>query len=119
MERARPYLPPAQGQWQLSGLNERFRFYRYDPGQSFKRHYDGSFHRPNGEQSFLTLMVYLNAEFTGGQTVFYDAHDRLRARVEPAAGIALVFDHQLIHEGAPVESGRKYVLRTDVMFRRR
>jgi prolyl 4-hydroxylase len=32
--------------------------------------------------------------------------------------MALVFDHQQVHEGAAVESGRKYVLRTDVMYRR-
>lgn len=32
--------------------------------------------------------------------------------------MALVFDHLMLHEGAAVQSGRKYVLRTDIMFRR-
>jgi hypothetical protein len=30
--------------------------------------------------------------------------------------MALVFIHELLHEGAPVIKGRKYVLRSDVMF---
>jgi hypothetical protein len=118
-ERARPFLPAQIGQWHAVGLNERFRFYRYDPGQTFRRHYDASYGRPNGEQSFLTLMVYLNAGYAGGTTEFYLADDRPVASVSPATGMALVFDHQLLHEGAIVESGRKYVLRTDVMYRRR
>jgi predicted 2-oxoglutarate/Fe(II)-dependent dioxygenase YbiX len=27
--------------WTLSGLNERFRFYRYENGETFKPHWDG------------------------------------------------------------------------------
>jgi hypothetical protein len=30
--------------------------------------------------------------------------------------MALVFLHLQLHEGAPVVEGRKYVLRTDVMY---
>ena len=30
--------------------------------------------------------------------------------------MALVFAHLQLHEGAPVLDGRKYVLRTDVMY---
>jgi hypothetical protein len=31
--------------------------------------------------------------------------------------MALVFEHPVRHQGAPVTAGRKYVLRTDVMYR--
>ena len=44
-ERARPLLPAEWYGWQLVGLNERFRFYRYDPGQYFAPHTDGYFQR--------------------------------------------------------------------------
>jgi len=40
-QRARPFIPPTTGGWYVRGLNERFRFYRYDPGQKFALHYDG------------------------------------------------------------------------------
>jgi predicted 2-oxoglutarate/Fe(II)-dependent dioxygenase YbiX len=95
---------------QAIGLNERLRFYRYDPGQRFAPHADGSYASPIGERSLLTLMVYLNEGFEGGETKFNDV------RVVPQTGMALIFKHELWHEGAEVSSGRKYVLRTDVMY---
>jgi hypothetical protein len=36
--------------------------------------------------------------------------------VAPEAGDVLVFDHQLLHEGAEVTRGVKYACRTDVMY---
>jgi hypothetical protein len=38
-ERARPFLPACIDQWRVLGFNERFRFYRYDPGQKFAPHF--------------------------------------------------------------------------------
>ena len=37
--------------------------------------------------------------------------------VVPEQGMALVFVHAVLHRGAPVTRGRKYVLRSDVMYR--
>jgi prolyl 4-hydroxylase len=94
------------------GVNERFRGYRYQPGQRFAPHYDGAFRRSGKEASELTFMVYLNEELTGGKTAFLD----FDVEVTPKTGAALFFQHQLLHEGAEVKSGVKYVLRTDVMY---
>jgi hypothetical protein len=94
------------------GLNERFRFYRYDPGERFAPHVDGYHRRENDEQSLLTLMVYLNEECEGGETNFL----LQEVSIKPKTGMALIFDHQLFHEGAAVRGGCKYVLRSDVMF---
>lgn len=94
------------------GLNERFRVYRYEHGQAFRWHRDGAFVRDERERSRLTFMVYLNGGFTGGATEFEDEH------VIPEEGLAVVFAHGLRHQGAEVIEGRKYVLRSDVMFRR-
>ncbi len=116
-ERARPFLPGRVDPWRLHGLNERFRFYRYDVGQRFRLHYDGSFRRNAEEESQLTFMIYLNDDFDGGTTDFYYENFRLKARVTPRRGMALVFAHAQLHEGTPVTRGRKYVLRTDVMYR--
>lgn len=49
------------------GLNERFRFYRYDVGQKFAPHTDGAYHSPTGARSLLTLLLYLNDDYTGGK----------------------------------------------------
>lgn len=111
--RIRDHIPARYGSWTAIGLNERFRYYRYERGQYFKWHYDGAYVRSPTERSILTLMVYLNDDFEGGSTDFYDFDD-----VTPEQGMALVFDHGLRHQGASVERGRKYVLRTDVMYAR-
>ena len=43
--------------------------------------------------------------------------DGTAIRVKPETGKALVFFHYLLQEGTPVTAGRKYALRTDVMYR--
>jgi prolyl 4-hydroxylase len=115
-QRARPLLPPNIEEWRAIGLNERFRFYRYDSGQKFAPHFDGYFRRSDSERSQLTFMVYLNADFSGGETRFYDENRQPHLTVRPERGMALGFVHLQLHEGVPVGKGRKYVLRTDVMY---
>jgi hypothetical protein len=126
-ERARPFLPAVvERRWEVSSFNERWRYYRYDPGERFALHYDGHVQRSEDEVSQLTFMIYLK-DFEGGQTNFYflpagswfvlSAEPSLS--VKPERGAALVFIHRRLHEGAPVVAGRKYVLRTDVLCRRR
>lgn len=110
-ERAKQFVPAHFGVWEAVGVNERFRFYRYDVGQQFDWHYDGAYERPNRERSRLTFMIYLNAGFEGGETLFDTT------AVTPETGLALFFVHDLLHKGEAVKSGRKYVLRTDVMYR--
>jgi len=95
------------------GANERFRCYRYDIDQRFAPHYDGAFIRNDTERSHLTFMVYLNEGFGGGATEFHD----FGITVVPKTGMALLFQHFLLHEGCFVTSGLKYALRTDVMYR--
>jgi predicted 2-oxoglutarate/Fe(II)-dependent dioxygenase YbiX len=109
-ERARVYVPATLAGHRAIGVNERFRYYRYELGQTFRWHRDGCFERENGERSRLTLMIYLNDDFEGGHTRFEDAI------IAPTKGMALFFAHQLRHEGAQVTRGRKYVMRTDVMY---
>ena len=42
-------------------LYYRLRFLRYDAGQYFKPHFDGSYVREDGrEKSFITIHLYLN-----------------------------------------------------------
>jgi hypothetical protein len=93
-----------------NGINEQFRFYKYEVGQRFKRHIDGRFTRNAQEQSRITFMIYLNDDFEGGETTF----DNLQ--IIPKAGTALCFIHEVKHEGSAIKGGIKYVLRSDVMY---
>jgi predicted 2-oxoglutarate/Fe(II)-dependent dioxygenase YbiX len=114
--------PRFQKKWTPVGLNERLRLYRYDAGQQFDWHLDGYFERRIGERSFFTFMIYLNDDFDGGATSFRDDYGGTSIdgalHVTPRRGMALLFHHPILHRGDPVAVGRKYVLRTDVMYRR-
>ena len=118
-ERASDFVP-SEHQGRLAiGCNEMVRFYRYDAGQKFNWHVDFPYERDNGEKSFWTLMVYLNDGCEGGETSFEDSYSEESFddfQVVPSKGMALFFDHGIHHKGEPVLAGRKYVLRTDVMY---
>lgn len=110
-ERLKLYAPAAIGNSKAVGLNELFRFYRYQPGQEFKKHRDQSYIRNDIEASYYTFMIYLNDNYEGGETTFNDL------TIVPRQGTALLFLHELEHEGSSVKQGIKYVLRTDIMYR--
>jgi hypothetical protein len=122
-DRSKPFLPAVIDGQGPTGFNERWRFYRYTPGQTFKPHRDGSYMRvKTWEESQVTFMIYLNDSMTGGETRFFaDMEHAFRQRpylsVSPKKGMALLFLHSIWHEGAVVQSGTKYVLRTDIMYK--
>jgi hypothetical protein len=112
--KVKTFLPKYEEGFELIGLNEMFRIYKYSIGERFKMHRDGSFKRSEKEQSRYSLIIYLNDDFEGGETEFKDLF-----KVEPKIGTALCFRHPHKHEGKLIKEGNKYVLRTDVMFRKK
>ena len=114
-ERVKDRVPDEIHAMRLSGINERLRCYEYQVGQRFAPHSDGAFIRDEIEQSWYTFMVYLNEEFEGGETVFFVEPEK---SIKPQTGMGLLFQHPIIHEGAEVTNGTKYVIRTDLMYRR-
>ncbi|MFV8819000.1 prolyl hydroxylase family protein [Haliea sp. E17] len=127
-----------------TGLNQRFRFYRYAEGDYFQPHTDGAWPGSRvidgelvtdafpGHYSRMTFLIFLNADFEGGATRFLTDADNpgLPARrgsrvkvvdVRTPAGGALCFPHGLhplhcLHSSEPVSRGRKYIIRTDLLF---
>ena len=70
-------------------------------------------------------MIYLNDDFEGGSTDFKRTDEVPKTgmaykefKVWPKGGMLLLFPHKLMHQGSPVTRGAKYVLRTDVMYKR-
>lgn len=112
------YLPETYKDiWKLQKLNSRFRFYRYEKGQTFKSHIDGKYKESDTCESKLTLLIYLSKPLSGGETTFFNQTESdLRFKIVPQIGQVLVFDHHQLHSGDPVLDGVKYVLRTDVMY---
>jgi len=115
MERLKGNLNYIWDKRRLSCLNERLRFLRYEDGNYFAPHMDGQYRRPDGvERSYLTILFYLNDDFIGGRTNFLGYNEEYPATLK--TGSILVFQHDILHEGALLESGQKYLMRTDVMY---
>lgn len=139
-DRVKTFLPQTYPDGaRLYGLNIRLRCYRY-PGVTYPPHIDGTWplsgideqtgvYNPNvnppGQvvSSRLTLLLYLNDEFEGGETTFFiprkDAKGLEAWPIEPRCGGVLIFPQGydgLLHEGRPVVQGGKFLVRTDVMY---
>jgi len=132
--RMKPFVPEVIGKppatRRVLGCSPRIRVYRYSKGQRFGQHVDGSRNEPDmGGRTHFTVLVYLNGgdrevpelQVRGGETVFWKDHDGRRPALAfpPTRGVCLYHGHGdecMTHEGAGVESGAKYVLRTDVVY---
>ena len=117
------------GNWTAVGVNERLRVLRYDPGTYFAPHFDGTYERVDpqhpqcGDISMITAQIYLNQGFQGGATAFLDPNEwnnpeESKIDVVPRTGSVLLFEHPLLHEGSKLLVGRKYTIRSDIMFHR-
>lgn len=105
------HLDPPAGQWTAVGCNPRTRIYRYGLGGSFSPHQDEPWRPRPSTRSMLTVLVYLSEDdCVGGETVVDGEVVSVRN------GRVAVFNHDLLHEGKPVERGSKTVLRSDVVF---
>jgi prolyl 4-hydroxylase len=113
LRRLGPHLPERIGPLRLVGLNARLRFYRYQPGQRFPPHMDHWYWPSPTQVTLLTVLVYFNDDFEGGETRFLE---QLDAVVVPKAGMVAIFQHKVRHEGCPVLRGTKYAMRTDAIY---
>jgi hypothetical protein len=81
----------------------------YDPNEQFSLHTDtGLFYdRVGKEKSRWTLLIYLNDDYEGGHTLFYDDNWNQTQDIKPEKGKALLFDIDLWHRGDMLLSGTK------------
>lgn len=88
---------------------EEFRIKCYNGGtnQQFRKHVDvGDI---NSSRRYLSFLFYLNDDFEGGDTKFFDDYT-----ITPKCGSVLIFPPtwQYPHAGLPVDRGKKYILST-------
>jgi len=113
------FLPENFNDCKKVGLNPMFRFLKYGIGNYFKRHYDLRYTDKDNNISLITVQIYLNDDFEGGETVFYDGDyygDRIYTYV-PKKGDIILFDQIFEHEGSKIKEGIKYCVRTEAMYK--
>lgn len=98
---------------QIEKLSHPLEFYKYDKGDYIKCHTDAPREIEKDLWSSLTLVLYLNDNYYGGETNF----PRRNIKVTPHRGCGLVFDQQLDHEAMIVNEGTKYILRTNCLVK--
>eukprot|EP00049_Salpingoeca_infusionum_P005511 m.93018 g.93018 ORF g.93018 m.93018 type:complete len:791 (+) comp12994_c0_seq3:163-2535(+) len=120
-----------EGVWVPIRLNECIKFGRYLPGEKFAPHVDGPWIPRSDETSIMTVIFYLNHDYEGGETQFLEKPDSLPTTAAEAAQVAtapllsykaqvgsvLIFPHDMLHQGLPVLSGVKHIMRTEIMYR--
>lgn len=127
---ARPF--PA---WRLVGVSPVFRAISYMPGGVLVPHYDAPFEESPRRRTGMSVVIYLD-QGTGGDLrflvdpllgtphddcVFGDwsrrpNEDEVQRCIQASPGSAVVFDHRLLHDSAPLLDGQKTLLRTDIVF---
>ena len=104
-------------QWlKHTSLNEMFRFYKYQEGHFFNQHRDGAYVDSKGQSSKVTLLIYLNEGYEGGETAYVN-DNRQWINVKPETGKIFMFHHKVLHRSNVLSKGTKYVIRTDVMYK--
>jgi len=124
------------GLWEPNYIAPYWVFSKYIPGTHFGPHYDSPTVISFGERSLQTIIIYLNDNFLGGTTNFFDQSkqtidptdnnnnlfegrkDFIIQSVSPEQGSALLFHHHQIHEGEILTEGYKYILRSDIIYKR-
>eukprot|EP01124_Arcella_intermedia_P031261 TRINITY_DN7014_c0_g1_i1.p1 TRINITY_DN7014_c0_g1~~TRINITY_DN7014_c0_g1_i1.p1 ORF type:complete len:253 (-),score=38.58 TRINITY_DN7014_c0_g1_i1:31-789(-) len=113
-----PHLGPfVVGSWAISSVSPNIQIYKYEPGGVFQQHRDGPTLLSPDERSLFTVLAYLNTGYSGGRTtLFSESGASWSVPVHQGACFSML--QSVLHEGGRVESGQKYALRCDVMYRR-
>lgn len=143
-ERSKHLVPEEVNGQKATGINARFRFYRYDAGDYFKPHSDGAWTGSRvidgqllsdaypGQLSQYTYLIFLSDGYEGGRTRFMVSKsdptkpakrqdDVNVVEVRTPKGAVLCFPHghhplHCLHSSEQIVSGEKYIIRSDILF---
>jgi hypothetical protein len=110
----RPLAPPVIDDLEIETLVKvRTVCMRYLPGNHFGPHTDTPFRDQNGNVTKLSLVLYLNDDYSGGETSF----PGIPLDVKPEVGKILLFAPDLLHLSKAILSGVKYIIRSEILYR--
>ena len=102
-------------------ISEKTRLNRYPENIEFLSHYDDGDMISHDIRSLLSLVIYLNDDFEGGETVFYTPDRTIK--IKPENGMVTLFLHygmqNPLHSSAAQHNSSslyKFILRTNVLY---
>ena len=102
--------------WKFEGVTKYVMYALLKPGQSFPIHTDtGAEYSTDGKQSKFTVLIYINDNFEGGTTQFYNKKFIKTFEIAPKSGRTLIFDIDLFHAGMPIKHGIKMWIGTELL----
>ncbi len=127
--------------WIPTKINECFRIFKYEsPSVGFKPHFDNQYCESFDCRSVLSIVIYLNDNFDGGETIIYERPDNINLKgltideeiefnggldsycinetIYPTVGLCAIFPHDTLHAGTKVTKGTKIIMRTDIIYTR-
>lgn len=111
-------IPQKYKNMNLHSVNHRLRFLKYNDGDFFTRHRDGNYISENGSISQITILIYLNDDYTSAYTTFFnDPDDYTGYVIKPLTGMICLMDQKVGHEVSPLLNGTKYIIRTELMYK--
>lgn len=121
--------------FRLVGVNPMFRVIQYNEGEFLVPHYDDTWVKNKFQRSLKTLIIGVDTDSCiGGETQFIqDSQNTLSYKernfsdkeklntdvfksIKLGAGEALIFDHRILHQGNNVMSGKKTIIRTELIY---
>lgn len=104
------------GKYKPVGINPLLRCSKYLPGGDFRLHHDTCYARDKKYVGFMTILIYLNDNFEGGETVIFENMTHEPHAIIPETGKIFAFYHYQGHSGMQVKSGNKLVVRSEIMY---
>lgn len=103
--------------WKFEGTSKYIMYAKIKINELFGLHTDtgAEYDTVNNKYSKYTVLTYLNDDFKGGETKFFNNDFKETCIIKPKYNRTLIFDINLYHMGNPIIFGNKYWIGTELV----
>jgi hypothetical protein len=103
------------GKWKQISACDYIFMAHYDENNNFSIHTDTGCYCDATKKSSNTLLIYLNDNFIGGETSFYDNDFNHVVTIKAKKGRAILFNILIWHTGEKIIEGEKSWIGTEII----
>lgn len=114
------YIDRQNIKWNYLECPKYIMYAKIKTGEHFGLHMDtGCEHDTiKNKYSKYTILTYLNNDFLGGNTIFYNDNFIKTCEIKPLRNRTLIFDIDLYHQGSEVLNGNKYWIGSELVCKK-